>query len=301
MAGAVRGWPACETATPQAARPTATTLDDIAEGSQLRSGVVHKHSDAQEVHEQAAKRFVQLAVAAIDRESRFTVALAGGSTPRALYERLTRPPYRTQMDWSKVAFFWGDERCVAPSNVHSNYRMARAALLEPLAIVAQQVHRMPAEQDDLDAAARRYQSDIAQAFDVTPEGEPPCLDLVLLGLGADGHTASLFPQTQALQETHRWVVPNAAPALQTCRLTMTPRIINRAAHVLFVVVGADKAGALAEVLEGPYAPQRLPAQLISPASGRLEWLVDEPAARGLIPVASPRAGRPPPSVSYGDD
>ncbi|MGC1955521.1 MAG: 6-phosphogluconolactonase [Gammaproteobacteria bacterium] len=267
---------------PQDTRATVTTLDCFAQGSPLRGAFVRRHSDAQEVYEQAAERFVQLAAAAIDRESRFTVALAGGSTPRAFYERLTTFPYRKRIDWSKVVFFWGDERCVPPSDVHSNYRMARAALLEPLGISDRQVHRMPAEQDDLDAAARRYQDDIAQVFNISAHDEPPCIDLVLLGLGADGHTASLFPHTQAPQETHRWAVPNAVPALQTCRLTMTPHIINRAAHVLFVVVGAEKASALAKVLEGPYAPERLPAQLISPAAGRLEWLVDEPAARGLI-------------------
>jgi 6-phosphogluconolactonase len=140
---------------------------------------------------------------------------------------------------------------------------------------------MQAERADLDAAARDYEAEIARTFAAQPSGEPPAFDLILLGLGADGHTASLFPYTQALRETRRWVTPNYVSTLQTHRLTLTPPILNQAATILFLVSGDDKASVLQAVLQGPADPERLPAQLIQPVAGRLVWLVDQAAASRL--------------------
>ncbi len=159
--------------------------------------------------------------------------------------------------------------------------MARQALLEKVPIPAGQVHRMQGELPDRDAAARDYQAEIAPVFGAASEGQPPQFDLVLLGMGSDGHTASLFPGTAALKETTRWVVPNFVPKMNTHRLTLITPILNRAARVMFLIVGPDKAPPLAEVLEGPPDPERLPSQLIHPGPGRLLFLVDTEAARQL--------------------
>jgi len=218
---------------------------------------------------------------AIGRQGRCTFVLSGGSTPRRLYELLAAPPQRDQIDWTRVDLFWGDERAVPPDHKDSNFRMANEALLQPLSIPATRIHRMPAERADRDRAAADYQAEIARVFDVPADGVPPAFDLVLLGLGPDGHTASLFPRTAALNETRRWVVSNHVPQLGTDRLTMTRVILNRAACIMFLVAGADKAAALAEVLEGPADAERLPAQLIRPETGRLVWLIDGAAAARL--------------------
>jgi 6-phosphogluconolactonase len=159
--------------------------------------------------------------------------------------------------------------------------MAKATLLDRVPIPADQVHRMQAERDDLDLVAREYEAEIAKTFAVPPGGEPPAFDLILLGLGPDGHTASLFPHTEAVRERSRWAVRNHVPKLNSDRLTLTAPILNRGATVLFLVAGADKAAALQAVLEGPTDPERLPAQLIRPASGNPTWLVDR-AAAGLL-------------------
>jgi 6-phosphogluconolactonase len=165
--------------------------------------------------------------------------------------------------------------------------MAKEALLDKVAIPAAHIHRMRGEREDRDAAARDYQAEIARVFQIAPDGEAPQLDLVLLGMGPDGHTASLFPGTTALKETTRWVVPNYVPKFNAHRLTLTTAILNRAAQVIFLVVGQDKAEPLAEVLEGPPDPERLPSQLIRPGAGRLLWLVDTVAAGRLHPPGTP--------------
>jgi 6-phosphogluconolactonase len=231
--------------------------------------------DAEAVCRAAAEEFVRLA------RGRFTVALSGGSTPRRLYQLLAEAPFRDQVDWPHIEVFWGDERAVPPAHKDSNFGMAQAALLSKVPIPAAHIHRMEAERPDRDVAARNYQQEIAHVFGVVAEGEPPAFDLVLLGMGPDGHTASLFPYTAALKESQRWVVANHVPKLNTDRLTLTAPIINRAANVLFLVAGADKAAVLAEVLEGPADPERLPSQLIRPGAGRLLWLLDEAAASRL--------------------
>jgi 6-phosphogluconolactonase len=228
----------------------------------------------------AAHEFVRCARAAVAARGRFTVALSGGSTPKPLYQRLTAEPFRSQVEWSRVEVFWGDERCVPPASTESNYRMAHEAMLAHLPIPKEQIHRMEAERTDRDAAARDYQAVLARAFGVSPDGEPPALDLLLMGMGPEGHTASLFPHTTALEEMTRWVVVNFVPKLKAERMTMTRPILNRGREVLYLVAGADKAETLAEVLNGPANPMLLPAQLIQP-TGQLVWFLERAAAARL--------------------
>ena len=215
---------------------------------------------------------------------RFNVVLAGGSTPERLYRLLAKTPRRQQVAWDRLEIFWSDERAAPPEHPASNFGMARRALLQQVAIPAEQIHRMQTEHPDLDAAARAYERRIVATFGLTEASAPPSFDLILLGMGADGHTASLFPGTRALTERRRWVVPGRAPrsvALERSRLTMTPRILNQARHLWFLITGADKAAMLAEVLGGLYDPMRLPVQLIRPSFTEALWMVDEAAATQL--------------------
>lgn len=242
---------------------------------------IRRCANAEAVSLAAAEEFVRAAGESIAARQQFVTALAGGSTPRRLYELLAAEPFCSRVEWSKVEFFWGDERCVPPDHQDSNFHMAQESLLRSIPIKPAQVHRLQAERADRDAAASEAQAEIARVFRVPADGPPPAFDLVLLGMGADGHTLSLFPHTEALQETARWVVPNYVPKLGAFRLTMTPRICNSARRVMFLVAGADKAASLAEVLEGASDPARLPSQLIRPAAGSLLWLVDEAAVERL--------------------
>ena len=247
----------------------------------MSAPVVRRFADAEAVSRAAAEEFVRRAAEAVQARGRFTVALSGGSTPRRLYQLLASEPYRGQVDWGRVEVFWGDERSVPPDDKESNYRMAREAMLAALALPAGHVHRMEGERTDRDTAAREYQDEIARAFGADPNGEPPAFDLVLLGMGPDGHTASLFPHTAALGETKRWVVVNHVPQHHTDRMTLTYPVLNRAREVLFLVAGPDKAEPLAEVLQGPPDPQRLPSQRVRPADGQLLFFVDRAAAARL--------------------
>jgi len=247
-------------------------------GAERRSYRLLVVADQTALAKEAAERCARIAEEAVARAGRFTIALSGGSTPKLLYSLLAAEPYSTSLPWRKTHVFWGDERAVPPGDHDSNFGMAKAALLDRVPIPADRVHRMQAERDDLDLAAREYEAEIALSFSVPTGGEPPAFDLILLGLGPDGHTASLFPHTKAVRERARWVVRNHVPTLKTDRVTLTAPILNQASMVLFLVAGADKAPALQAVLEGPADPDRLPAQLIRPRSGRLIWLVDQAAA-----------------------
>jgi len=238
-------------------------------------------ADQTALAKEAAERCARIAQEAVARAGRFTIALSGGSTPKLLYSLLAAEPYSTSLPWSKTHVFWGDERAVPPDDPDSNFGMAKATLLDRVPIPADRVHRMQAERDDLDLVAREYEAEIARSFGVPPGAEPPAFDLILLGLGPDGHTASLFPHTEAVRERARWVVRNHVPKLNSDRVTLTAPILNRGEMVLFLVAGSDKAPALQAVLEGPADPDRLPAQLIRPTSGRLMWLVDRAAASRL--------------------
>ncbi len=219
----------------------------------------------------AAALFVRRARTAIRRAGRFAVALSGGQTPRRAYEWLACPPFRDAVEWTRVHVFWGDERCVPFEDPRSNARMAHEALLDHVPIPRSQIHPIVCAGDP-EAAAARYEAALRDFF-----GErPPRFDLIFLGLGEDGHTASLFPFSPALEEQARWVAAVEGPDIP--RVTLTFPVLNQARWVVFMVAGANKAAILREVQKGPLDPRRWPAQGIRPAAGRLLWLVDRAAA-----------------------
>ncbi|HEX7213859.1 MAG TPA: 6-phosphogluconolactonase [Methylomirabilota bacterium] len=241
---------------------------------------IRRFPDPEAVSRAAGQDLVELAREAIAERGRFCVALSGGSTPRRMYEILGEAPRWAQIDWRRVEFFWGDERAVPPEHPDSNYGVAATVLLRKLGVPAERVHRIRAELD-AEEAATLYQDELARVFATPTEGLPPIFDLILLGMGADGHTASLFPYSQALTERRRWVVGNTVPRIGKSRVTMTFPILNRAAEVRLLVTGSDKAAALREALAGPREPERLPVQAVVPEGGRLIWLVDRAAAAEL--------------------
>jgi 6-phosphogluconolactonase len=232
-----------------------------------------------------ADQFGALAGAAISARGRFGVAFSGGSTPRAMFRLLSAEPYRTAIGWAKLDVFWSDERAVPPDDPQSNYRMASESLLSQVPVLPDHVHRMPADREPLDAAANEYAAQITNALGAGPSGTPR-FDLIMLGMGGDGHTASLFPETEALDERQRLVASNYVPKLDARRMTFTPKLINAAANVLFLVAGQDKSEALKAVIEGPRKPRLFPAQLVAPDDGNLYWYVDEAAASRLRPRGS---------------
>lgn len=240
------------------------------------TGDVQVYPDPQALAQAVAERFVARAAEAVAARGRFAVALAGGTTPRAAYALLALPDYAARVDWARVHVFWGDERCVPPEHPDSNYRMARQALLAHVPIPAENVHRLRGELEP-QRAAEAYERKLRRFF----AGGPPTFDLVLLGLGRDGHTASLFPGAAALGETERWAVAHYVESLGVWRLTLTPVLFNAAAEVIFIVAGADKAEPLRQVLCGPHQPHLLPAQAVRPLHGSLGWLVDAAAAARL--------------------
>jgi len=244
-------------------------------------------ADAEAVSQAAAREFDRSSIESIATRGKFTVALSGGSTPRRLYQILADPPYRDKISWANVEIFWGDERSVPPDHADSNYRMASEAMLSRLPIPAERVHRLQADRPDRDKAAQDYQAEIAKVFGVDPKGEPPVFDLILLGMGPDAHTASLFPGSTALGETTKWVVPNWVEKFKTFRLTMTRPMINKARQVLFLVAGKDKAEPLLHVFTGPSDPAKYPSQLICPTTGELNWYVDVAALEKLTAGFNP--------------
>jgi 6-phosphogluconolactonase len=235
---------------------------------------IYRYADAEVLAEAAARRFVDSARRAVARSDRFHVVLAGGSTPRALYRRLAEPPHRDAVPWDKTFFAFGDERCVPPDHERSNYRMARETLFAPLQISESRVLRMKGEQTPADAA-RRYEVRLGDLFLGRSRRH---FDLVLLGVGADGHTASLFPGTAALAETERWVVANEVPGLGEWRLTLTLPALNSARRVIFLATGEEKARAIAEAFGGvEHAPPH-PCERVAPFHARREVLIDQGAA-----------------------
>ncbi len=236
---------------------------------------IHVVPDAAALAEAAAREFARAASDAVGDRGIFRVVLAGGSTPRALYRRLAGARWRRAVSWNRARFFFGDERCVPPDHERSNYGMARRTLLEPLGIPARQVLRMRGEEEP-ERAARAYEEAIRRRF----SGRPARFDLVLLGLGEDGHTASLFPSTAALAECRRLVAANDVPRLSEWRLTLTFRALNAARRVIFLVSGPEKARAAATILEKQRGYRDLPASAVSPSRGTLLWLLDEAAAFG---------------------
>jgi 6-phosphogluconolactonase len=233
----------------------------------------------------AAEEFVRTARAAIGAQGRFTVALSGGSTPKALYSLLAAN--YAAFAWNRIFLFFGDERHVPPTDPDSNYRMVNESLLTKIAIPAENVCRVPAENPDAAAAAADYEAQLRRFFELRSgdrpgdrPGEFPRFDLILLGMGPDGHTASLFPDSPALNEQSRLVVANWVAKLNAHRITLTFPVLNRAAEVLFMASGADKADMLRQVLEGKNTPP-FPSQRVQPSDGKLLWMLDEAAAAKL--------------------
>ena len=241
--------------------------------------------DAEALARAAAEEVARCAEAAVRERGRFTIALSGGSTPQRLYRLLAdrEAPYRARIEWSAAHVFWGDERHVPPDHPDSNDRMAREALLDRVPVPADNIHRIHAELPDAAEAAEAYETELRRAFALAP-GEAPRFDLVLMGLGTDGHTASLFPGSEAVHERERLVVAPWIDKLSSFRITLTLPVFERAAEVLFLVSGEDKAAALQAVFEGVQgepAPDRYPAQLVRPREGRLLWYADRTAASRL--------------------
>jgi 6-phosphogluconolactonase len=237
------------------------------------------------IAKRAAQEFVQSATAAVSDKGSFHVALSGGSTPKALYSLLANDAaLRAQLPWDKMQLYFGDERSVGPDHAESNFRMASETMLSKVPLKTEQVFRIKGEYKDTERAALEYEQAVRASFKIG-EGRFPHFDLVLLGMGNEGHTASLFPGTKALHETKRIVVRNWVGKLYTERITLTAPAINNAARVLFMITGADKALALKGVLEGPYEPEQLPAQMIQPSNGELLWLVDT-IAGGMLSIGT---------------
>jgi 6-phosphogluconolactonase len=233
----------------------------------------------------AAQYFVEMVSEAAEANGRARVAISGGSTPKAAFHLLADPgkPWRQRMLWDKLDLFWVDERTVPPDHPESNYRMTREAMLDHVPLHPDQIHRMEGELEP-EAAAARYESELRNSFRL--EGaESPRFDLVGLGMGDDGHTASLFPHTEALHELGRLVVANQVPQKDTWRLTLTWPVINHARSVFFLIAGADKAHVVSEVFTGARDPERLPSQLIWPSSGILTLFLDK-AAAALLPATN---------------
>jgi 6-phosphogluconolactonase len=231
----------------------------------------------QELFRAAAEKFCSLGSSAIEDHGKFTVALSGGSTPRGLHHELVAD-FSSCLPWEKVFFFWGDERHVPPDSSDSNYRMAKETLLSKLPIPAENIFRVPAELPDARQAAAKYEQTILKFFR-PPENSPPRFDFILLGMGPDGHTASLFPGTAALQEKDHFVVANWIEKLNTFRITFTYPLLNNAACIMFLVSGDEKAEMVRRALKDPAA--NLPCQKVQPVNGELLWYLDKGAALKL--------------------
>jgi len=233
----------------------------------------------QELFAAAAEEVVRAADDAVAQRGRFSIALSGGSTPKSLFNLLATNA-RTVLPWDRTFFFWVDERHVPPTDPDSNYRMANEAMLSKVPVPAGNVFRIAAENPDAAAAAEAYEQTLRKFFRLEP-GQVPIFDLILLGMGPDGHTASLFPGTAGLQEKSRLVIANWVEKLKTSRLTLTLPVLNAARSVAFLISGTDKAPALHAVLESGASGEQYPAKLICPVKGKLMWLVDRAAASEL--------------------
>lgn len=236
------------------------------------------YPDIDTISREAANYTVRVAREAIAKRGKFTFALSGGTTPGRMYALLTSEPYRSQIDWSAVHFFWSDERCVPPTDPQSNYHLAQEALLSKLNLRPDQIHRMPADRPDRQQAATDYEAEIRQVLG----GDVPAFDLLQLGMGPEAHTASLFPHQPALREEKRLVLPVSVPKPPPDRLTFTPPLLRAARHILFLATGADKAVALHEVLEGADNPEEYPTQgIVRQSRGEVVWMVDTAIAQQI--------------------
>lgn len=239
-----------------------------------------RFANSEAVAQAGAELFREKAHKAIQANGVFRVALSGGSTPKRMFSILAEAPFLGAIDWAKVHLFWSDERSVPLDHDDSNFKTARSLLIDRVGFVAANIHPMHAHATHFDAG-RDYEISISREFAVSLDGPPPSFDLIYLGMGSDAHTASLFPGTEALGETKRWVVRNSVPKLSTTRLTFTYPLINAAQAVCFLVSGADKAESLWEVLKGPRDIDKYPSQGVKPA-GELLWYCDQPALTKLV-------------------
>lgn len=239
--------------------------------------------DGAALAQRTAQQFVEVAEQAASRQGRARIAISGGSTPKAAFQLLADPkqPWLKRMPWDKLEIYWVDERTVPPDHPESNYRMTREALLDHVPLEPEQVHRMEGELEP-EVAAARYESLLRNNFRL--EGaESPRFDLIALGMGDDGHTASIFPHTEAIHTLGRLVTANQVPQKDTWRITLTWPVINQGSSVFFLIGGQNKAELVKEVFTGPRDPERLPSQLIWPASGILTLVLDKDAA-SLLPA-----------------
>jgi 6-phosphogluconolactonase len=242
---------------------------------------VRKYADLESVTRAFADELVRVVPMIVQLQGRCSIALSGGSTPRRLFQMLAELP-KDALPWDSIDLYWGDERTVGPDDPDSNYGMAKRELIDKLKLDEKRIHRIRGEESDPKVAVKAYLEELAQ---LAPTGGIPIFDYVILGMGSDGHTASLFPDSPALDEVTEWFVANAVDSPlckgKTIRLTLTAGTINWARRIRFLISGADKAEALREVLDGPIDPKRYPSQLIRPKDGTLVWLVDEAAAGKL--------------------
>ena len=247
---------------------------------------VRVYRDPDELALKAARRFARLADQYVIGCGRFTVALSGGSTPKAMFSLLAAEPFIDTVPWSSIYFFWGDERCVPPDHPDSNYRMTNEALLSKVPVPTENIFRIPAEMQNPEQAAEEYSATLTSFFirglganrtGTAPLSNVPRFDLVFLGMGPDGHTASLFPHTTALDAGAQIAVANYVEKFKAHRITLTASTINNARNVTFLAAGEDKAETLKTVLEGAYQPREFPSQTIRPSNGTLLWMVDEAA------------------------
>ena len=241
--------------------------------------MIERFPDSHALARAAAEHFIRLADEAITLRGRFAVALSGGETPKMLYQQLAGAEMAARVHWSRIYVFWGDERCVAPDDADSNYRLAYESLLRHIPIPPENIHRIHGELPPK-RAAKEYARRLAEFFFLL-DHEIPRFDLILLGLGTNGHTASLFPYTSALHAQSETVIAQFIEELHAWRITLTPPVLNHAANVIFLVSGSEKAEILRAVLHGPAQPDRYPAQLVQPTAGRLLWFGDEEAAASL--------------------
>lgn len=235
--------------------------------------------DVDELNRKAAEQFIGLANKAIQRSGQFTVALSGGSTPKGLYELLATAEYRKRLDWSRIHFFWGDERCVPPDYPESNFRMVQESLLSKIQIPSENIHRMMGEKEP-GQAATEYEEHLRQFFHL-PRGGVPQFDVIFLGLGEDGHTASLFPGSPALNEGNRLVATVYVEKSKTYRLTLTLAVINAGAQIIFLVTGQSKAAVVKEILSADSKSESYPANKVRPVNGNVTWLISKDAAGEL--------------------
>lgn len=245
---------------------------------------LHVYKDAEQLSQAAAQWIVNLIAETLRKRDRFTIALSGGSTPKLLHKILASPPCKDQVDWSRMHIFWGDERAVPFEDDRNNAKMAYDTLLNFVQVPASQIHVMRTDISPEDSA-KEYEKTLRQYFDALPgtsgSALPNSFDLVLLGMGDDGHTLSLFPGTSVVHEEKAWATAFFLQAQDMYRITLTKTIVNRSAHIAFLTTGAGKAHALKEVLKGAYNPDLYPSQEIKPTNGELHWFVDEAAAAGL--------------------